>query len=57
MPEWRLHEAATVERTPRAVEAPDTAPLFQPYRLGPFNLRHRIVMAPLTRSRARRPAR
>jgi 2,4-dienoyl-CoA reductase-like NADH-dependent reductase (Old Yellow Enzyme family) len=29
--------------------------LFQPYRLGPFNLRHRIVMAPLTRSRARQP--
>jgi N-ethylmaleimide reductase len=29
--------------------------LFQPYRLGPFNLPHRIVMAPLTRSRARQP--
>src|SRR6202047_2687031 len=32
-----------------------TAPLSQPYRLGPFNLRHRIVMAPLPRSRARQP--
>jgi N-ethylmaleimide reductase len=38
-----------------AAQAPDTEPLFQPYRLGPFNLPHRIVMAPLTRSRARQP--
>src|SRR5258708_12223695 len=29
--------------------------LFQPYRLGPFTLPHRIIMAPLTRSRARQP--
>jgi N-ethylmaleimide reductase len=29
--------------------------LFQPYRLGPYALPHRIVMAPLTRSRARQP--
>src|ERR1700756_4879865 len=29
--------------------------LFQPLRLGPFTLPHRIVMAPLTRSRARQP--
>ena len=29
--------------------------LFQPYRLGPFTLPNRIVMAPLTRSRARQP--
>lgn len=29
--------------------------LFQPYKLGPFTLPHRIVMAPLTRSRARQP--
>lgn len=28
-------------------------PLFQPYKLGPFTVPHRIVMAPLTRSRAR----
>src|ERR1700710_587148 len=27
--------------------------LFQPYRIGPFSLPHRIVIAPLTRSRAR----
>jgi N-ethylmaleimide reductase len=44
---------ATLERP--AAQAPDTEPLFQPYRLGPFNLPHRIVMAPLTRSRARQP--
>src|SRR5690348_15125608 len=29
--------------------------LFQPYRLGTLTLPHRIVMAPLTRSRARQP--
>jgi N-ethylmaleimide reductase len=29
--------------------------LFQPVRLGRYNLRHRVVMAPLTRSRARQP--
>ncbi|WP_244640392.1 alkene reductase [Devosia pacifica] len=42
-------------RSTGAEEAPDTEMLFQPYRLGPFNLPHRIVMAPLTRSRARQP--
>lgn len=31
---------------------PDTADLLQPYRLGPLTLANRIVMAPLTRSRA-----
>src|SRR5580693_1038009 len=38
--------------------APATAavdPLFEPVRLGRYDLRHRIVMAPLTRSRARQP--
>jgi N-ethylmaleimide reductase len=29
--------------------------LFQPVRLGRYNLPHRMVMAPLTRSRARQP--
>ena len=51
-----MDEAATITRTPRAAQAPDTNVLFRPYRLGPFNLRHRIVMAPLTRSRERQPA-
>src|ERR1700694_2518131 len=50
-----MNETTTVERKPRVVPAPDTNLLFQPYRLGPFNLRHRVVMAPLTRSRARQP--
>src|SRR6202035_5841880 len=50
-----MNETTTIARTPRAAQAPATDALFQPYRLGPFNLRHRIVMAPLTRSRARQP--
>jgi len=50
-----MNEATTIARTPRAAQAPNTDALFLPYRLGPFNLRHRIVMAPLTRSRARQP--
>ncbi len=29
--------------------------LFEPYELGPYQLPHRIIMAPLTRSRARQP--
>ncbi|MEA2819375.1 MAG: N-ethylmaleimide reductase, partial [Bradyrhizobium sp.] len=49
-----MNETTTIPR-PRAEEARNTDLLFQPYRLGPFNLRHRIVMAPLTRSRARQP--
>ena len=50
-----MDEATTIERTARVAEVPDIDLLFQPYRLGPFNLRHRIVMAPLTRSPARQP--
>ena len=50
-----MDEITTATRSPRAVQAPDTNVLFQPYRLGPFTLPHRIVMAPLTRSRARQP--
>lgn len=46
--------------TPSVAEAARTqqAPaelLFQPYKLGALSLPHRIVMAPLTRSRARQP--
>ena len=29
--------------------------LFQPVQVGRYHLRHRIVMAPLTRSRSRQP--
>jgi N-ethylmaleimide reductase len=49
-----MDETATATRT-RAARTPDTDLLFQPYRLGPLNLPHSIVMAPLTRSRARQP--
>ncbi|MVT64867.1 alkene reductase [Bradyrhizobium pachyrhizi] len=37
------------------VKATVTDELFRPYRLGPFELPNRIVMAPLTRARARQP--
>jgi N-ethylmaleimide reductase len=50
-----MDEITEVRPTPRAAPARDTDVLFQPYRLGPFRLPHRIVMAPLTRSRARQP--
>jgi N-ethylmaleimide reductase len=50
-----MDEITTATRTPRAAKTPDLELLFQPYRLGPYNLPHRIVMAPLTRSRARQP--
>lgn len=50
-----MEETTTVERPPRPARASDTDVLFQPYRLGSFNLPHRLVMAPLTRSRARQP--
>jgi N-ethylmaleimide reductase len=36
-------------------EQPASEMLFRPIRVGPFTLPHRIVMAPLTRSRARTP--
>src|SRR3984957_14154870 len=50
-----MDDVATATRTQETSRETDTGPLFQPYRLGPFNLPHRIVMAPLTRSRARQP--
>jgi N-ethylmaleimide reductase len=50
-----MNDTATLTRTPPANQARAADELFQPYRLGPFNLTHRIVMAPLTRSRARQP--
>jgi N-ethylmaleimide reductase len=31
------------------------SPLFQPVKLGRYTLPHRVIMAPLTRSRARQP--
>ena len=50
-----LKEAATLTPEADVVDTPHTDVLFVPYRLGPYSLRHRIVMAPLTRSRARQP--
>jgi N-ethylmaleimide reductase len=41
-------EAARAQKRPAEL-------LFQPYKLGTLTLPHRIVMAPLTRSRARQP--
>jgi N-ethylmaleimide reductase len=38
-----------------ASEQAVTEQLFQPFRMGRYNLPHRMVMAPLTRSRARQP--
>lgn len=39
----------------RTADKTETSLLFQPYKLGPLHLPHRMVMAPLTRSRARQP--
>src|SRR5581483_1829971 len=39
----------------KAVQQSAADVLFQPYKLGPLNLPHRILMAPLTRSRAQQP--
>jgi N-ethylmaleimide reductase len=50
-----MDEKTAVWQGSRAAQAPHTDTVFEPYRLGPFNLPHRIVMAPLTRSRARQP--
>jgi N-ethylmaleimide reductase len=50
-----MNDTAMATQTAGSAQAPDIDPLFRPYRLGPFNLPHRIVMAPLTRSRARQP--
>src|SRR4030088_2111798 len=46
--------ATSVAEAVRKQQAPAEM-LFQPYRLAPLTLPHRIVMAPLTRSRARQP--
>ncbi|WP_460448754.1 alkene reductase [Alsobacter sp. SYSU BS001988] len=50
-----MEETATLSRPPGPATSSETDVLFQPYRLGPFELPHRVVMAPLTRSRARSP--
>ena len=50
-----MDDVATATRAQETSRETGTGPLFQPYRLGPFALPHRVVMAPLTRSRARQP--
>lgn len=45
---------ASVAQSVAAQQTP-VEKLFQPIKLGRYNLPHRIVMAPLTRSRARQP--
>ena len=49
--------SVSVTSTARADAKPQTATelLFQPVQVGRYRLRNRIVMAPLTRSRSRRP--
>jgi len=47
--------ATTHVRALNGVSNGKANPLFQGCRLGPFSLPHRVVMAPLTRSRARQP--
>jgi len=42
-------------RLSRAEPQTPTELLFQPVKVGRYNLRHRVVMAPLTRSRSRQP--
>jgi N-ethylmaleimide reductase len=53
--ECNVEEAANSGRKTAAEQEAATELLFQPCKLGPFTLPHRIVMAPLTRSRARQP--
>ena len=45
--------STTTVKPPSGVRS--TGTLFNPLQLGPYSLRHRILMAPLTRSRARQP--
>ncbi|KAK4860031.1 hypothetical protein QYF36_016124 [Acer negundo] len=43
---------AEAEPQPENVEKKNVIPLLTPYKMGPFNLSHRIVLAPLTRQRS-----
>ena len=46
------NQQATALKNPVAEPQAATDPLFQPYRLGDLELRNRLVMSPMTRSRA-----
>ena len=50
-----MDKATTNVSTLNAIPRSEVGPLFKRCRLGPFSLPHQIVMAPLTRSRARQP--
>ena len=45
-----MEETATLSRPRGPAKSSHTDVLFQPYRLGPFELPHRIIMAPLNKS-------
>ena len=47
--------SATTVAAEITLEQTQAERLFQPFQLGPYNLRHRMLMAPLTRSRSRQP--
>jgi N-ethylmaleimide reductase len=47
--------SVSIRSPAQAAAAQSKQQLFQPVRLGRYNLPHRVVMAPLTRSRARQP--
>jgi N-ethylmaleimide reductase len=50
-----MTESTTLIAPAAAAQKTAVEPLFEPVRLGRYDLPHRMVMAPLTRSRARQP--
>jgi N-ethylmaleimide reductase len=50
-----MSESTTLVAPATAARKTTVEPLFEPVRLGRYDLPHRMVMAPLTRSRARQP--
>jgi N-ethylmaleimide reductase len=50
-----MSESTTLIAPATAAQKTVVEPLFEPVRLGRYDLPHRMVMAPLTRSRARQP--
>jgi len=50
-----MFETTTLIAPATAAQKTAVDPLFEPVRLGRYDLPHRMVMAPLTRSRARQP--
>src|SRR5258708_8181176 len=51
----RTREMSNFTKTKAGPEARPTQKLFTPVQVGPFTLTHRVVMAPLTRSRSEQP--